>query len=407
MSFINAIKYPILFLVCFTLFSCEESTQTQQRAAQDLHVDTFTVAFKKLRLSNELPGRITAFQEAEVRPQITGIVESRLYEEGSYVKAGDILFQIDPTSYQSTVNSAKAQLQKSLTDQQTTKKEMIRYAQLLKKKLTSQQIYDQAESTYLQAKAQVAVYQAALDYANIQLSYTQIKAPISGYAGFSKVSEGSLLTSGQSDYITTIIQTDNVYIDMKQSAVSLYKLKQQFNDISTEKPAVPVTLTLEDGTNYAQQGTLAFIDTQVDESTGTVTLRALMPNPEKSLLAGMYVRAHIAFPKARDYLLIPQSAVIRSQSGKPSAYIVNQQNIIEKKDLILGNEVGSNWVVESGLEVGERVVLNNLTKIKSNQSVIIDSETSSEEAIKIPTNTTEKIIENTSTSQQNKSVDQE
>ncbi|WP_417698138.1 efflux RND transporter periplasmic adaptor subunit [Psychromonas sp.] len=379
MTFANAIKYPLLLSLSLSLLGCGDQTPSNQKAAAEIHVDTLTVDYINLRLSSELPGRVTAFKEAEVRPQITGIVKSRLYEEGSSVEEGDTLFLIDPTTYQSTVNSASAELKKAQSSERNAKKELDRYAELLKKKLSSQQLYDQAEATYLEAKAETAISQAALDYANIELSYTKIKAPISGQAGFSNVSEGSLLTSGQTDYLTSIIQTDNVYVDMQQSAVNLYKLKRQFKGVPTTKPVVPVTLTLEDGTTYEQQGTLGFVDTQVEGSTGTVTLRAVFPNPDGELLAGMYVRAHIAYPEARDYLVVPQNAVVRSQSGAPSVYIVNEDNVVEKKNLELSNEIGNNWVVEKGLEAGDRIITNNLTNIKSKVTVVVDSNTTSAE----------------------------
>lgn len=374
MSFTRAVKYSLLLLLPLGLLGCSDQTEPDKRPIQSIHVDSTTLAYSTFRLSTELPGRITAFKEAEVRPQITGIVKSRLYQEGSYVEAGQVLFQIDPTSYQSTVNSANAQLKKALTSEINTKKEMLRYAQLLKKKLSSQQIYDEAESTYLQAKAEVAIRQADLDYANIELSYTKIKAPISGYAGFSQVSEGSLLTSGQSDYITTVIQTDNVYIDMKQSAVAFYKIKKEFQNKLAAKPIVPVSITLEDGTSYDQTGQLEFTDTQTDGSTGTVTLRAIIPNPDNSLLAGMYVRSHISMPEAREYLVVSQSIVVRSQSGQPSVFTVDENNKIVKKPVVLGNEVGNAWVVKEGLTVGDRIVLNNLNKIKNGLTVIVDND---------------------------------
>lgn len=370
----KSFKYSFIFLLSLTVFGCSEQAELDIRPAQSVHVDTLTLEPSTLRLTTELPGRITAFKEAEVRPQITGIIQSRLYQEGGYVEAGDVLFQIDPTTYQSTVNSAEAQLNKALSSQQIAQKEVKRYANLLKKKLTSQQLYDEVDSTYLQAKAEVAIRQAELDYANIELSYTQIKAPISGQAGFSLVSEGSLLTAGQSDYITTIIQTDNVYVDMKQSSVSLYKLQQEFRTMINQRPIVPVSITLEDGTTYSEEGRLEFADTQVEGSTGTVTLRAIIPNPDNALLAGMYVRAYISMPEARDYLVIPQSSVVRSQSGIPSVYVVNQDNIIVKKTIVLSNEVGNGWVVKEGLEAGDKVVLNNLMNVKNNLPVIIDSD---------------------------------
>ena len=250
---------------------------------------------------------------------------------------------------------------------------MLRYAQLVKKKLSSQQAYDEAESTYLQAKAEVAIRQAALDYANIELSYTKIKAPISGKAGFSQVSEGSLLTSSQSDYITTIIQTDNVYIDMQQSAIAFYKIQQEFKNATATNPIVPVSITLEDGTVYDETGQLEFTDTQTNGSTGTVALRAIIANPDNALLAGMYVRAKISMPEARDYLVIKQSTVVRSQSGLPSVFIVDDNNQIVKKSVVLGNEVDNGWVVKEGLAVDDNVVINNLAKVKSGLTVIVDN----------------------------------
>ncbi|WP_025562405.1 efflux RND transporter periplasmic adaptor subunit [Psychromonas sp. SP041] len=375
MFFVNALKYSLPLLFTLSILGCGNQTNSDKKVESIIHVDVSPLTYSTLRLSTELPGRITAFKEAEVRPQITGIVKSRLYQEGSDVEAGQVLFQIDDTSYQSTVNSEDAQLKKALTSEKNAKKEMLRYAQLVKKKLSSQQVYDEAESTYLQAKAEVAIRQAALDYANIELSYTKIKAPISGKAGFSLVSEGSLLTSSQSDYITTIIQTDNVYIDMQQSAIAFYKIQQEFKNATDESPVVPVTITLGDGTIYNQIGQLEFTDTQTNGSTGTLALRAIIPNPDNSLLAGMYVRAHISMPEARDYIVISQSIVVRSQSGQPSVFVVDDNNKVVKKSITLGNEVGNKWVVKEGLTVGDKVVINNLSKIKNGLTVIVDNAT--------------------------------
>jgi membrane fusion protein (multidrug efflux system) len=373
MLFVNTLKYSLPLLLTLSILGCSDQTESDKRPAQTIHVDTTTLAYSTLRLTTELPGRITAFKEAEVRPQITGIIESRQYKEGSYVEKGDVLFQIDPTTYQSTVNSASAELKKALSSERNAKKEMDRYALLLKKKLSSQQLFDTAEATYLEAKAEVAVRQAALDYANIELSYTKIKAPISGKAGFSQVSEGSLLTSSQSDYITTIIQTDNVYIDMQQSAIAFYKIQQEFKNATATNPIVPVSITLEDGTVYDKTGQLEFTDTQTNGSTGTVALRAIIENPDNALLAGMYVRAKISMPEARDYLVIKQSTVVRSQSGVPSVFIVDDNNQIVKKSVVLRSEVDNGWVVKEGLTVGDNVVINNLAKVKSGLTVIVDN----------------------------------
>ncbi|BEU03308.1 MexE family multidrug efflux RND transporter periplasmic adaptor subunit [Agarivorans sp. OAG1] len=361
------------FLLSFTIFGCGENIPNQRPKAGPAHVDVLKLTPTTLRLTTELPGRITAFKQAEVRPQVTGILKSRLYVEGSQVETGDVLYQIDPTVYQSNVNSAQAQLAKALTSKETARKTAIRYQELLKKKLTSQQLYDDADAAYKEAQAEVAIRQAALDYANIELSYTQIKAPISGQVGLSQVSEGSLLTAEQSSYLTTIIQTSNVYVDMQQSSLSIHKLKQDFSDFKDKREEIPVSITLEDGSAYEQIGHLEFADTQVSGSTGTVTLRAIIPNSNNTLLAGMYVRAHISMPEARNYLVVPQSAVVRSQSGEPSVFVVGQNNKTVKKSVELGNEVGNGWVVKHGLVSGDLVVINNILNMRNNIDVVVDS----------------------------------
>ncbi|GDY25997.1 MexE family multidrug efflux RND transporter periplasmic adaptor subunit [Agarivorans sp. Toyoura001] len=361
------------FLLSFTILGCGENIPNQRPEAGPAHVDVLKLTPTTLRLTTELPGRITAFKQAEVRPQVTGILKSRLYVEGSQVETGDVLYQIDPTVYQSNVNSAQAQLAKALTSEETARKTAIRYQELLKKKLTSQQLYDDADAAYKEAQAEVAIRQAALDYANIELSYTQIKAPISGQVGLSQVSEGSLLTAEQSSYLTTVIQTSNVYVDMQQSSLSIHKLKQDFSDFKDKREEIPVSITLEDGSAYEQIGHLEFADTQVSGSTGTVTLRAIIPNSNNTLLAGMYVRAHISMPEARDYLVVPQSAVVRSQSGEPSVFVVGQDNKTVKKSVELGNEVGNGWVVKQGLASGDLVVINNILNMRNNIDVVVDS----------------------------------
>lgn len=375
MYFFTPLRLFSCFLLSFTLIGCGEQSGEQRPPAGPVHVDVLTLAPQNLRLTTELPGRITAFKQAEVRPQVTGILQTRLYKEGSQVKAGDVMYQIDPTTYQSNVNSAKAQLKKAVTTRDTAKKTAVRYKELLKKNLTSQQNYDDAQAAYLEAEAEVGISQAALDFANIELSYTKIEAPISGQAGISLVSEGSLLTAQQSTYLTTVTQTSEVYVDMQQSSVDMYKIKQDFADFMDKDADIPVSIQLEDGSPYNQVGHLEFSDTLVSNSTGTVTLRAIIPNPNNDLLSGMYVRAFISMPEARDYLVVPQSAVVRSQSGEPSLYIVNKENKVEKRSVVLGNEIDNGWVVKEGIQEGEQVVLNNLLNMKNDVSVVIDSTT--------------------------------
>lgn len=370
---INSLIRCLSFLVVFSLIGCGEQGESAKRADQNIHVDTLTISLIKLRLTTELPGRISAFKEAEVRPQVSGIVKARLFKEGAYVKAGDVLYQIDPVTYQASVNSNKAELAKAVVDQKATQKSLVRYKELIKKKLTSQQAFDDAETANDQALAEVAIRQAALDNANTLLSYTKIKAPISGRIGLSNISEGALITAQQSTNLATIIQSNQVYVDMTQSSILLYAQQQEFKG-TTEKPIVPVKITLEDGSEYDETGYLEFSDVQVSDSTGSVTLRALVPNEQHSLLPGMFVRATISAPQEKEYIVIPQSLVVRTQSGQPTAYVINSDNKAMRIDLILGNEVDAGWVVKQGLTVGDKVVMNNLSKIKSNQTVVIDSQ---------------------------------
>jgi len=374
----KSFKYSLCILFPFILVACGGQAEPENKVSSAIHVDTLTISPVAIRLTKELPGRITAFKKAEVRPQVSGILKSRLYNEGKMVKAGDVLYEIDPTTYLSAVNSAKAQLAKALANEATTKRSALRYKELLRKNLSSKLVYDEAESLYEQAEAEVAIRQAELDNANVLLSYTKVKAPISGRIGISSVSEGSLLTAEQSSYLTTIIQTNDVYVDMQLPSVSLYKIRQRFQHLrGTEPLLIPVSITLEDGTPYELIGHLEFTDTQVTGSTGTVTLRAIIPNPNNTLLAGMYVRAHISMPEEQDYLVVPQSAVVRSQSGQPALFIINGENKAVKKDIVLGREVGNGWIVDMGLSAGEKVVISNLIRVRNNQEVIIDTDTDS------------------------------
>ncbi|WP_261816943.1 efflux RND transporter periplasmic adaptor subunit [Vibrio gallicus] len=366
-----------VLLASMLLQGCNESEVHTRPAQGPLHVDVLNITPTTLRLSTELPGRIVPLKQAEVRPQVTGVLQSRLYKEGAQVSAGETLYKIDPTVYQSNVNSAQAQLAKALTNEQTKHKTVARYKKLLKSKLTSQQVFDDADAAYREAVSEVAIRKAALNYANIQLSYTDIKAPIAGQAGISLVSEGSLLTAGQASYLTSIVQTDNVYVDMKQSSLAINSIKKEFASIANKDSVIPVSITLEDGSAYDQVGHLEFSDIQVSDSTGTVTLRAIIPNPNKILLSGMYVRAHISMPAARDYIVLPQSAIVRSQSGAPWVFTVSSDNKVVKKAVVLGNEYGNGWIVKQGLNNGDHVVISNLINMKSDLAVVVDSQTPS------------------------------
>lgn len=371
----NLTKHILIYVFTLLLLGCGENPDNFAREPQTPHVDVLTVSATNIRLTTQLPARISAINEVEVRPQVSGIIKKRHFKEGMNVQKGQTLYTIDPTSYQSSVNSYKAQLKKAIADKESSQKSFNRYSELLKKNLTSQSTYDDAYSTYQQAAAEVEMYQAELDNAKIDLSYTQIKAPISGIVGLSEMSEGALVTAEQTTYLTTIIQSDQVYVDMTQSSASLYIQQKEFQDsLGKEENSIPVKILLEDGTEYGETGYLAFSDAQVDETTGSITLRAIVANPNHTLLPGMYLRANISSPEEKEYIIVPQSVVIRSQSGVPYVYLVNDQNTIEKTTLTLGREVDNGWVVTSGVNVGDKIVISNLASISTGIQVVIDDQ---------------------------------
>lgn len=341
--------------------------QEAPHAQQAPQVVVFTVNPAALPMSAELPGRTNAYQVADVRPQVGGLIQKRLFVEGSDVKAGTALYQIDPATYQAAYNSAKAALSKAKANLLTAGPKAARYKELVAIEGVSRQEYDDAVAAFEQAKADVESATAALETANINLKYSTVTAPISGRTSRSTVTAGALVTAGQADALTTVQQLDPMYVDVTQSSTDLLRLKRQMADGSLKKVGdgqAKVDLILPDGTKYGVSGKLQFAGVSVDPTTGNVVLRALFPNPKGELLPGMYVRAQLETGVDEKAITVPQVGVTRNQKGQATALILNKENKVEQRVLTTSGTIGNDWLVTSGLASGDRVIVEGLQKVK-------------------------------------------
>lgn len=323
-------------------------------------------------LTTELPGRTSPLAISEVRPQVGGIITERLFTEGSNVRKGQSLYRIDPAPYRAAVDQAKAQLANVEASLATVKLKAERYAELVKIKAVAQQDYDDAQAAYRQGQASVQQARAALQTAQINLGYTDIKAPISGRIGVSAVTQGALATSGQTNALTTIQTLDPIYVDVTQSSAELLRLEHDIRSGMARKDAplsAKVRLVLEDGSTYPLQGKLEFTDVTVDPSSGAVTLRAVFPNPQGTLLPGMFVRAEVTQALVPDAILVPQPAVTRDTKGGASVLVIDGQNKAERRAIETGPAVGSNWLVTKGLTSGDKVITEGLQRIQAGMTV--------------------------------------
>lgn len=330
-------------------------------------VNVVTLQSSPLMLTTELTGRSAPLRVAEVRPQVSGIILKRLFTEGSDVKAGQLLYQIDPAVYQAAVASARANLAKAQANEQSARLKAKRYQALLKVNSISRQDYDDADASWKQTQAEIMASKAALRSAEINLGYTRITAPISGRIGKSAVTEGALVTAQQADSLTTIQQLDPIYVDVRQSTADLLRLKRLVADgklTQGEDKGAKVSFQLEDGSTYGEEGSLQFSDVTVDETSGMVTLRVMVANPDHLLLPGMFMRATLQEGERAQGLLVPQTAVTRTPNGGATVMVVTADNKVALRNVQLSRIVGSNWVVESGLTSGERVIVAGLQKVR-------------------------------------------
>ena len=352
------------------LVACGEAPQPPATGGQGVpQVSVVTVQPQRLALTTELPGRVAPALIAEVRPQITGLVLQRRFKEGSDVKAGDLLYQIDPATYRANVDSAQATLAKAEANLVTIKLKAARYKELAAIKAVSQQDADDAAASLQQAEAEVSSAKATLQTQRINLDYTHITSPISGRIGRSSVTQGALVTANQASALATVQQLNPIYVDVTQSTSTLLAIKRSMDAGTLKSGTAKVRLVLEDGSVYAQPGKLQFSDVTVDQSTGAVTLRAEFPNPRADLLPGMYARAVLEEGVLEQALLVPQLAVARDTTGKPYAFVVDGDGKLQQRSLTTDRAVGDQWLVSNGLQPGDVVVVEGQQKARPGQAV--------------------------------------
>jgi membrane fusion protein (multidrug efflux system) len=365
-------KYSIsiagLVLVATFLSGCQEGSAPVKNTFIPA-VSYITVSTSTHNIDTKMQGRVVASRVAEVRPQVSGIIQQRQFEEGSMVEQGQLLYQIAPASYQSAYNEAKANLNSAKASVETAKLKDQRYANLLEFEGVSQQDADDTHATYLEAKANIDKYQAALDTAAINLEFTKVKASISGYIGISSKTQGALVTAEQATALATIRTLDPIYVDMTKNSAELLKLRQQIRENSIKQGTTAVTLTLEDGSEYSHQGRLKMQEVSVDASTGAVTLRAEFPNPDGLLLPGMFVRAEVNEAVDENAILAPQQGIFHSANGDAYAYVISDNNLVEKRTVTTLNAVENQWLIDSGLSAGDKLLVEGAGKVSPGSEV--------------------------------------
>lgn len=330
-------------------------------------VGVITIQPQRATITTELPGRTSAFLVAEVRPQVSGIIQKRVFTEGSEVKAGQVLYQIDPATYQAAFASAKAVEARAEANLIPARLKEERYRELVKIKAVSQQDYDNAYASLKQAEAEVASAKAAVETARINLAYSKVTAPISGRIGRSSVTDGALVTANQATPLATIQQLGSMYVDITQSSADLLRLQQILASGKIKKggaASTRVKLLLENGAPYPLEGTMKFSDVTVDPSTGSVTLRSLFPNPKQLLLPGMFVRAVVEEGVNEQAILVPQRGVTRNPAGSAMVMVVGAEEKVEPRVIKAERTVGDNWLVTEGLKPGDRVILEGIQRAR-------------------------------------------
>lgn len=351
------------------LTACGSGGAPQGPAAQAVTV--VTLKAEPVTLTRELPARINPHLIAEVRPQVSGIIEKRLFTEGGEVKAGQGLYQLDDSTYQAQFASAKASLARAEATLNSARLNATRSAGLAKVDAVSQQDYENATAALLQAEADVKLAQASVRSSGIQLGYARIIAPISGRIGKSSVTQGALVTANQAEALATVQQLDPVYVDATASSSELLALRRELaaGTLTSAVRTVPVTIVLEDGARYSHGGKLTFADVTVDPTTGTFLLRVLAPNPDHLLLPGMYVRAVFSIGTREDGVLVPQQAIARDPKGHTTALVVGKDGKVELRQVQVSRTVGDKWLVDSGLGAGDRVIVEGLQKVRPGSPV--------------------------------------
>ncbi|EPF69608.1 efflux RND transporter periplasmic adaptor subunit [Acinetobacter indicus] len=353
----------------------KDPNDAQQAAAQQqmppTEVGVIVVQPQSVEQSVELSGRTTAFEISEVRPQTSGVVQKRLFTEGSYVREGQALYEIDSRTNRASVDSARAALARQQANLNVLRVKEGRYRQLVGSNAISKQEYDDIVAQVKLAEADVAATRAELRNAEINLGYSTVRAPISGQTNRSTVTAGALVTASQQEPLVTIQRLDPIYVDINQSSAELLRLRQQLSkgDLNSSNNTT-VKLKLEDGSYYPVEGRLAFSDASVNPDTGTVTLRAVFPNPNHLLLPGMFATAQIVQGVIPNAVLIPQAAITRTPTGQAMAMLVNAKGVVEARPVTTAGIQGKDWIVTEGLQTGDKVIVEGIAKVKPEQKVV-------------------------------------
>jgi len=341
--------------------------QAQGAPPGPVEVGVVTIAPTPVTLTKELPGRTSAFRVAEVRARVNGIVQKRLFTEGSDVRQGQALFVIDPAPYQAALEGAKAQLARAEATVANARLQAARYQDLVADNAVSKQEYDNAMAALKASEADVSAGRAAVDTARINLGYTTVTSPVSGRIGRSAVTEGAYVQQSAATLLAVVQQLDPVYVDLTQSSAEALRMRRDL-DVgklqSAGKGKAKVSLVLEDGREYGEAGALQFADVTVDPGTGSIGLRAIFPNPRGELLPGMFVRARLDEAVNPEALLVPQLGVSRDQKGVPTALVVNAEKKVERRQLVTDRAVGDAWLVTSGLKPGDQVIVEGIQKVR-------------------------------------------
>ena len=361
-----------------TLSACSDTTQSQSSAPRATAVSAITIAAQTFPITRTLQGRVVAQQTAQIRPQVGGVLEQRLFEEGSFVEKGQLLYQIDDSTYRASVNEAKADLVSAKASVESTRLIDERYQNLLKIEGISQQDADNAHADYLVAQATLAKAQAALDSANVNLAFTRITSPISGRTGISNVTEGALLTQGQDTALTTIRKLDPIYIDMTETSEGVLARRAMMQRDGVTSGSRDVVAMLENDTEYDETGSFTMHEVAVDEATGSITLRATFPNPDGILMPGMFIRTKVTVAVDENAILVPQQAVQFDNKGNAFAWVVSGTKAV-KRPLTLQEATGNKWLTESGIKAGEKVIVEGIDGLQDGADITVTEVTLNED----------------------------
>lgn len=353
-----------LFFSSVIITACDNKPAV--KTAMEPEVGVVTLAPSSVNIKSELPGRALAFEIAEIRPQVGGIIIKRNFIEGDKVSKGESLYQIDPAPLQARLDSAKGALAKAQATANNVRLTLNRQSALIKSNYVSRQDYDTTRSQLNEAQANVAVAKADLEQATINLRYANVTSPIDGISGKSSVTVGALVTANQENALVTVQRLDPIYVDLTQSVQDFLRLKEEKANgkIAQQQGKIPVELMLENGKPYRHTGTLEFSDPAVDETTGSVTLRAVFPNPEGEILPGMYVTALLDEGSQQNVLMVPQQGITHNEQGKATALILDQENVVQLREINAVKAVGNQWLVTAGLRPGDRVIVSGLQRIR-------------------------------------------